>query len=116
VIELRNDHKCKNIKHLPRLFSGPQEYRESYCKQTPLLLPTFPLTTRDQERQFKRLLLIQSRITERLVPQTQILILQSLATTCTFRYCIARQLEVYTAEARAKLLVNCERGREFAVD
>lgn len=76
----------------------------------------FPLTSSNQERQLKRLLLIQSRVAESLVPLSEILILQTHTTTSALRDRITSKLQVHTAQNRATLLVNLKRRAQFRQD
>lgn len=72
--------------------------------------------SRHQKRQLQRLLLIQPRIAKRRIIQAQILIYQTLASARTLRHCIARELEMHTAEEGVVVLVDFERGRELGED
>lgn len=70
--------------------------------------PLSPLISRDQKRQFQRLFLIQARITKRLIPASQVFVLQTLRATCAFRDRIACQLEMYAAEEGTAFCVNAQ--------
>lgn len=80
--------------------------------QTGLL--TLSLTSSDQECQLQRLLLIQSRIAESLVPLAQVFILQTLAATRALRDSITCQLEMHATEEATTLLMDAEGRRKLA--
>lgn len=71
---------------------------------------------RYQERQLKRLLFVQSRVTETRVIRRQVILIQALTSTQALRHRFTSQLQVHTTQVTALLLVDAQRLLQLAVD
>lgn len=74
-----------------------------------LLYPLLSIKPRDQKRQLEGLLLIQPRVAERRVIQTQVLLGQILRAAHTFRHRLPRQLQVHAAQIAVTGAVDAQR-------
>lgn len=70
----------------------------------------------NQERQLKRLLLVQPRVAEGGIVGRQVILDQALAPAEALRHGVAGQLEVQPAEVAALLLVDAQGVLQLGVD